>query len=192
MKTKSISELSRLIPTVTRVLASGSLFEPLEENNSRTGRKEAENGEITKFNRHEKLDLRFILLCLVWNISSALSARDYLVVYHTTLNLLCFEMLLLFPVDRDTHEIFYRLQSNVFDAASIFQTNHVVHWNVPRKDIFFCVASWLFRITWCSFIACLSSRRKLTVLFVCHRTVGMTAVYQVKTKYDQDKFGAVV
>ena len=34
---------------------------------------------------------------------------------------------LLFPVDRDTHEIFYLLLSNVFDAASLFQTNHVVH-----------------------------------------------------------------
>ena len=34
---------------------------------------------------------------------------------------------LLFPVDRDTYEIFYRLQSNVSDAASLFQTNHVVH-----------------------------------------------------------------
>ena len=34
---------------------------------------------------------------------------------------------LLFPVDRDTYEIFYRLQSSVFDAASLFQTNHVVH-----------------------------------------------------------------
>ena len=35
-------------------------------------------------------------------------------------------------------------------------------------------------------------RRKLTVLFVCHRTVSMTAVYQLKIKYDQDKFRAVV
>ena len=49
-------------------------------------------------------------------------------------------------VDCDTYECFCRLQSNVFDAASLFQTNHVVHWNVPREDIFFCVASWLFRI----------------------------------------------
>ena len=45
-------------------------------------------------------------------------------------------LMLLFPVDRDTHEIFCRLQSNV-DAASLFQTNHVVHWNAPREDIFF-------------------------------------------------------
>ena len=45
------------------------------------------------------------------------------------------QFLLLFPVDRDTHEIFYRHQSNVFDAASLFQTNHVVHWNAPREDI---------------------------------------------------------
>ena len=51
---------------------------------------------------------------------------------------------LLFPVDRDTHKFFCRLQSYVFDAASLFQTNHVVHWNAPREDIFFCVASWLF------------------------------------------------
>ena len=56
-------------------------------------------------------------------------------------------ILLLFPVDRDTHDIFYRLQSNLFDAASLFQTNHVVQWNAPGEDIFFCVASWLFRIT---------------------------------------------
>ena len=42
-----------------------------------------------------------------------------------------------FPVDRDTHEFFCCLQGNVFDAASLFQTNHVVHWNAPREDIFF-------------------------------------------------------
>ena len=29
------------------------------------------------------------------------------------------------------------------------------------------------------------------MVFVCHRTVSMTAVYQLKIKYDQDKFGAV-
>ena len=27
--------------------------------------------------------------------------------------------------------------------------------------------------------------------FVCHRTVSMTAVYQLKIKYCQDKFGVV-
>ena len=67
--------------------------------------------------------------------------------------------LLLFPVDRDTYKIFYRLQSNVFDAASLFQTNNMVHWNAPREDIF-SVVSWLFRIMWCSFTTCLSSRGK--------------------------------
>ena len=35
--------------------------------------------------------------------------------------------ILLFPVDRDTDEFFCRLQSNVFDAASLFQINQVVH-----------------------------------------------------------------
>ena len=45
------------------------------------------------------------------------------------------DYILLFPVDRDTHEIFYRLQSNVFDVASLFQTNHVVHWNAPLCGI---------------------------------------------------------
>ena len=29
------------------------------------------------------------------------------------------------------------------------------------------------------------------MLFVCHRTVSMTAVYQLKIQYDQEKFGAV-
>ena len=27
------------------------------------------------------------------------------------------------------------------------------------------------------------------MVFVCHRTVSMAAVYQLKIKYDQDKFG---
>ena len=76
------------------------------------------------------------------------------------------DALLLFPVDRDTHKFFCSLQSNVFDAASLFQTNHVVHWNTPREDIFFCVASWLFRITWCSITMYLSSGGKLTTLFI--------------------------
>ena len=35
--------------------------------------------------------------------------------------------LLLFPVDRDTYKIFYGVQNNIFDAASLFQTNHMVH-----------------------------------------------------------------
>ena len=35
--------------------------------------------------------------------------------------------LLLFPVDRDTHEFLGRLQSIVFNAASLFQITHVVH-----------------------------------------------------------------
>ena len=75
-------------------------------------------------------------------------------------------ILFLFPVDRDTHKYFCRLQSNVLDAVSLFQINHVVHWNTPREDIFFCVASWLFRITWYSFTTCLSSRGKRTALFI--------------------------
>ena len=33
--------------------------------------------------------------------------------------------MLLLPVDRDTHKYFYRLQSNVFDITSLFETNHV-------------------------------------------------------------------
>ena len=35
--------------------------------------------------------------------------------------------ILLFPVDRDTNEFLGRLQSNVFNAASLFQITHVVH-----------------------------------------------------------------
>ena len=35
-------------------------------------------------------------------------------------------------------------------------------------------------------------KKKADRAFFCHRTVSMTAVYQVKIKYDQDKFGAVV
>ena len=48
-----------------------------------------------------------------------------------------------------------------------------------------------FLITWCTFTTFLSSRGKFTALFVCHRTISMAAVYRLKTKHDQDKFGAV-
>jgi len=48
-----------------------------------------------------------------------------------------------------------------------------------------------FLITWCTFTTFLSSRGKLTALSVCHRTISMAAVYRLKTKHDQDKFGAV-
>ena len=67
--------------------------------------------------------------------------------------------------------------------------NHVIHWNSPREGIFLMWRQWLFRTTWSSFTTCLSSRGKLTVVFVCHRTVSMVAVYQLKINYDQDKFG---
>ena len=92
-----------------------------------------------------------------------------------------------FTVDRDTHECFCRLQSNVFDAASLFQTNLVSRGTLKCTTWghFFCVASWRFRITWCSFskinarvnrklklkLICLFSRGKLTARFVCHWTV---------------------
>ena len=79
-----------------------------------------------------------------------------------------FKRLLLFPIDRDTHVIFCRLQSNVFYTVSLFQTNHVWH--------FSCVAS-------CSITTCLCSRGKLTLVFVCHKTVSMAAVYRLKIKY---------
>ena len=54
--------------------------------------------------------------------------------------------LFLFPVDRDPHDSFFfcSLQSNVFDAARLFQINHVVHRNVPRAwGHFSCEASGL-------------------------------------------------
>ena len=34
-------------------------------------------------------------------------------------------------------------------------------------------------------------KRKAYRGFVCHRTVSMAAVYQLKTTYDQDKFGVL-
>lgn len=40
-------------------------------------------------------------------------------------------MLILFPVDHDTYELFCRLWCREF-----VQTNHVVHWNAPREGIF--------------------------------------------------------
>ena len=59
------------------------------------------------------------------------------------------------------------------------------------RTFFLCVASGLFRSALCSFTTCLPSRGKLIVVFVCHRTVSMAAVYQLKIKYDQGKFGAI-
>ena len=35
-------------------------------------------------------------------------------------------------------------------------------------------------------------KESLPRFFVCHRTVSMAAVYQLKIKYDQGKFGAVL
>ena len=35
-------------------------------------------------------------------------------------------------------------------------------------------------------------KKKLTVVFVCHRTVNIGAVYQLKIKYDHDKFGVLM
>ena len=53
--------------------------------------------------------------------------------------------ILLFSIDCDSHDFFCRLQSNVFAATSLVQTNCMVHWNAPSEDIiFFCVASWHF------------------------------------------------
>ena len=69
---------------------------------------------FTKADKHDKMDCKGI----------------------ETVSLSFFQQILLFPVDRDTHKFFCRLQSNVSDAASLFQTNHVVHWNAPREDIF--------------------------------------------------------
>jgi len=43
---------------------------------------------------------------------------------------------LLFPADRDTRAFFCRLQSNVFDAASLFQTNHVGTFECTRWSTF--------------------------------------------------------
>ena len=100
-------------------------------------------------------------LIMVWY---KLVMQGFWVAYHRMSHLLL--VLQLFPVDQDSHNFFCRLHSNVFDVASLFQTNHVVHWNAPREDIFLCVASWLFRITWSSFTTSLSSRGKLTTLFI--------------------------
>ena len=36
-----------------------------------------------------------------------------------------------------------------------------------------------------------NARKRKILLAVYHRTVSMTAVHQLKIKYDQDKFGAV-
>ena len=35
-------------------------------------------------------------------------------------------------------QYFCRLQIDVFDAGSLVQTYHLVHWNAPREEIFLC------------------------------------------------------
>ena len=45
-------------------------------------------------------------------------------------------MVLLFPVDRDTHKFLCYLQSNVSDAANLFQTNLTINSNAPHEGIF--------------------------------------------------------
>ena len=34
-------------------------------------------------------------------------------------------------------------------------------------------------------------RKELNTVFVCHRTISMAAVYQLKIRCDQDKFGVI-
>ena len=50
-----------------------------------------------------------------------------------------FQKILKFAFLEITHNFFCYLQSNVFDATSLFQT---------MWEHFFCVPSWLFRIMW--------------------------------------------
>ena len=101
--------------------------------------------------------------------------------------------LFLFPVDGDPHEFFCNLQSNVFDAASLFQINHVVHRNAPRAwGHFSCVASWLSSSYYVMFILNMFIfKGKAYCGFVCHRTANMATVYQLKVKFTQDKSGVV-
>ena len=74
--------------------------------------------------------------------------------------------ILLFPVDRDTHEFFCRLQN----SASLFQTNHVVDWNALREDIFSVWRHDFFVLRdVCLFITCLSSGGKLTGNFASRK-----------------------
>ena len=64
-----------------------------------------------------------------WNLSRLGGTRKYNVDFVnelTVLNESSSSRVLLFPVDCDTHDFFCRLQSNVFEAASLFQINHVV------------------------------------------------------------------
>ena len=81
----------------------------------------------------------------------------------------------------------YCSQSNVFDAVSLFETNHVVHWNAPSEDIIFV---WRHDFFVLRDIANSQEDRKTyhASSFLCHRTVSMAAVYQLKMKYDQAKF----
>ena len=97
--------------------------------------------------------------------------------------------LLLFPVDHDSHEFFSVFIATFLMPLVCFKP---ITWYIEMyhvRTFFLCVAPWLFRTVWCSFTTCLSSRGTLIMVFVCHWTVSMAAVYQLKIKYDQFKFG---
>ena len=67
----------------------------------------------------------------------------------------------------------------------------MVYWSAPHEDIFFCVASWLFRIMGYSFTECLSWEKSLLrFLFVIELLSIATVYIQLKIKYHQDKFNA--
>ena len=125
--------------------------------------------ENKKMGKNEKLVL--ISTCL---------ARPKPSLTKQPLSKLCRERLLLFPVDRVTYEFYAAFESSVFDAASLptsFPGSTPFASNQSRGTLkcttwgyFLCVASWLFRITWCSFRTCLSSRGKLTGRFAIKKT----------------------
>lgn len=58
---------------------------------------------------------------------------------------------LLFPVDSNTHDFFCRLQRKVLDAASLFQTGHVIHlkqtdWFAASKTLLLKAGKKLVRV----------------------------------------------
>ena len=95
------------------------------------------------------------------------------------------------PVDSDTHEFFATFRVTFLMPPVCFKAeSRGTLKRITWGHFSACVVPWLLRITCYMFIHNMSSSRgKLTVGFPCHRTVSMTAVYHLKIKYIQDKFG---
>ena len=100
-------------------------------------------------------------------------------------------LLLLFPVDCDTHKIFFNFILTFLMPQVCFKPVDTWYIEMHHVRTFFLCGVMTFSYYVMFIHNMFIFKRKVYHAFYRHRTVSMTAVYQLTIKYDQDKFGAV-